>query len=189
MQIFHQQIVKFDFFCVWRIVFIEKCVLYSTFQNWVFVLLVCSMITPTVFKTLESTYEEFYRNEHPITTSRFLLKGNHLQQCEEVWLHLVTIGNFVCIFLLPAGSPQCINFTSVNGFMCDTFQRWSVTCCYIFVFCLFCNFNRTYLSTDVIRRVMTQMFGIDVVLVMGVTDIDDKIIRRATQVHAKPPAG
>ena len=57
---------------------------------------------------------------------------------------------------------------------------------HIFEFCLFCNFNRTYLSTDVIRRVMTQMFGIDVVLVMGVTDIDDKIIRRATQVDSSP---
>ena len=33
---------------------------------------------------------------------------------------------------------------------------------------------------------MTQMFGIDVVLVMGVTDIDDKIIRRADQVHSVP---
>ena len=33
------------------------------------------------------------------------------------------------------------------------------------------------------RRVMTEMFGIDVVLVMGITDIDDKIIRRANEVH------
>ena len=33
---------------------------------------------------------------------------------------------------------------------------------------------------------MTQMFGIDVVLVMGVTDIDDKIIRRADQVYSVP---
>ena len=69
--------------------------------------------------------------------------------------------------------------------MCDTFRRLLVTC-YTLAFYLFCNFNRTYLSTDVIRRVMTQMFGIDVVLVMGVTDIDDKIIRRADQVHSVP---
>ena len=30
---------------------------------------------------------------------------------------------------------------------------------------------------------MTHMFGIDIVMVMGVTDIDDKIIKRAKEVN------
>ena len=44
-------------------------------------------------------------------------------------------------------------------------------------------YDSAYLASDVIRRVMTHMFGIDIVLVMGVTDIDDKIIKRANEVN------
>ena len=40
-----------------------------------------------------------------------------------------------------------------------------------------------YIRTDIIRRVLIHMFNIDVVLVMGVTDIDDKIIKRAKEVY------
>ena len=32
------------------------------------------------------------------------------------------------------------------------------------------------------RRVMTHLFDLDVVMMMGVTDIDDKIINRANEV-------
>ena len=41
-----------------------------------------------------------------------------------------------------------------------------------------------YVRTDVIRRVLVSMFNIDVVQVMGVTDIDDKIIQRTKEVSA-----
>ena len=38
--------------------------------------------------------------------------------------------------------------------------------------------HRAYVSQDVIRRVLTDYFGYDVLFVMGVTDVDDKIIQR-----------
>ncbi|KHJ79854.1 hypothetical protein OESDEN_20486, partial [Oesophagostomum dentatum] len=42
---------------------------------------------------------------------------------------------------------------------------------------------RAYLSMDILRRVMTSYFGYDVQYVMNITDIDDKIIKRARQRH------
>ena len=41
--------------------------------------------------------------------------------------------------------------------------------------------NRTYVSFDILRRIMSQYFGYDVVLTVNVTDIDDKIIKRCGQ--------
>lgn len=40
---------------------------------------------------------------------------------------------------------------------------------------------RSYITFDIIRRVLTGYFGYDVLFVQNVTDIDDKIIRRARQ--------
>lgn len=40
---------------------------------------------------------------------------------------------------------------------------------------------RSYISFDILRRVMTDYFKYDVVYAMNVTDIDDKIIKRARQ--------
>lgn len=40
---------------------------------------------------------------------------------------------------------------------------------------------RTYICTDVIRRILTHYFKIDVVFAMGMTDIDDKIINKANE--------
>ena len=37
---------------------------------------------------------------------------------------------------------------------------------------------RTYLSQDIIMRVLRDYFNYDVVFVMNITDIDDKIINR-----------
>ncbi|CAI4232008.1 unnamed protein product [Auanema sp. JU1783] len=42
---------------------------------------------------------------------------------------------------------------------------------------------RAYLSLDILRRVMTDYFGYDVQFIMNITDIDDKIIKRARQRH------
>lgn len=42
---------------------------------------------------------------------------------------------------------------------------------------------RTYLSFDILRRVLQNYFGYDVFFVMNITDIDDKIIKRARQNH------
>ncbi|XP_059608500.1 cysteine--tRNA ligase, cytoplasmic [Phlebotomus argentipes] len=42
---------------------------------------------------------------------------------------------------------------------------------------------RSYISFDILRRVLTDYFGYDVLYVMNITDIDDKIIRRARQNH------
>lgn len=39
---------------------------------------------------------------------------------------------------------------------------------------------RTYVSFDIIRRIMTDYFGYNIKYVMNVTDIDDKIIRKAS---------
>ncbi|XP_028047217.1 cysteine--tRNA ligase, cytoplasmic isoform X2 [Monomorium pharaonis] len=40
---------------------------------------------------------------------------------------------------------------------------------------------RSYISFDILRRVLTHYFGYDVMYVMNITDIDDKIIKRARQ--------
>lgn len=40
----------------------------------------------------------------------------------------------------------------------------------------------SYVRFDIIRRILTRVFGCSVVMVMGVTDVDDKIIKRANEV-------
>ncbi|PSN55382.1 Cysteine--tRNA ligase [Blattella germanica] len=40
---------------------------------------------------------------------------------------------------------------------------------------------RSYISFDILRRVLSDYFGYDVMYVMNITDIDDKIIKRARQ--------
>eukprot|EP00271_Cylindrocystis_brebissonii_P001523 TRINITY_DN11788_c0_g2_i1.p1 TRINITY_DN11788_c0_g2~~TRINITY_DN11788_c0_g2_i1.p1 ORF type:complete len:804 (+),score=187.84 TRINITY_DN11788_c0_g2_i1:329-2740(+) len=40
---------------------------------------------------------------------------------------------------------------------------------------------RTYLSFDIMRRILEDYFGYDVFFVMNVTDVDDKVIKRARQ--------
>ncbi|XP_069680399.1 cysteine--tRNA ligase, cytoplasmic [Periplaneta americana] len=42
---------------------------------------------------------------------------------------------------------------------------------------------RSYISFDILRRVLSDYFGYDVMYVMNITDIDDKIIKRARQNH------
>lgn len=46
-------------------------------------------------------------------------------------------------------------------------------------FCFF--FYRSYISFDILRRVLSAYFGYNVLYVMNITDIDDKIIKRARQ--------
>ncbi|KAM9264882.1 putative cysteine--tRNA ligase, mitochondrial [Cariama cristata] len=46
----------------------------------------------------------------------------------------------------------------------------------------------SYVRFDIIRRIMTRFFGIEVLMVMGITDIDDKIIRRASEMNISPVA-
>ena len=40
----------------------------------------------------------------------------------------------------------------------------------------------SYVRFDIIRRILTRVFGCGVVMVMGITDVDDKIIGRANEV-------
>nr|CAD7454614.1 unnamed protein product [Timema tahoe] len=42
---------------------------------------------------------------------------------------------------------------------------------------------RSYISFDILRRVLSDYFGYDVLYIMNITDIDDKIIKRARQNH------
>lgn len=42
---------------------------------------------------------------------------------------------------------------------------------------------RSYISFDILRRILSSYFGYDVQYVMNVTDIDDKIIKRSRQRH------
>ncbi|KAM4044376.1 putative cysteine--tRNA ligase, mitochondrial [Anomaloglossus baeobatrachus] len=44
----------------------------------------------------------------------------------------------------------------------------------------------SYVRFDIIRRILIQYFGIDVVMVMVITDIDDKIIKRANELNLSP---
>ncbi|XP_053917084.1 probable cysteine--tRNA ligase, mitochondrial isoform X1 [Cuculus canorus] len=46
----------------------------------------------------------------------------------------------------------------------------------------------SYVRFDIIRRIMTRFFGIKVIMVMGITDIDDKIIKRANEMNISPVA-
>ncbi|XP_040440464.1 LOW QUALITY PROTEIN: probable cysteine--tRNA ligase, mitochondrial [Falco naumanni] len=46
----------------------------------------------------------------------------------------------------------------------------------------------SYVRFDIIRRIMTRFFGIEVIMVMGITDIDDKIIKRANEMNISPLA-
>ena len=40
---------------------------------------------------------------------------------------------------------------------------------------------RTYISFDVLKRIMTEYFGYNVLLCQNITDIDDKIILRSAE--------
>lgn len=40
---------------------------------------------------------------------------------------------------------------------------------------------RTYVSLDVIRRILTDYFRFDITYALGITDVDDKIIERARE--------
>ena len=42
---------------------------------------------------------------------------------------------------------------------------------------------RSYVSTDILRRVMTNFFGYHVYYVLGMTDVDDKIIQRSLELN------
>lgn len=44
-------------------------------------------------------------------------------------------------------------------------------------------FRRSYISFDILRRVLSDYFGYNIQYVMNITDIDDKIIKRARQNH------
>ena len=47
--------------------------------------------------------------------------------------------------------------------------------------CAFKTIIRSYVSFDIMRRILRDYFGYDVFLQMNITDIDDKIIKRARQ--------
>lgn len=42
-------------------------------------------------------------------------------------------------------------------------------------------FHRTYVSIDILQRILSNYFGYNIIHVMGITDIDDKIINKAIQ--------
>lgn len=44
---------------------------------------------------------------------------------------------------------------------------------------------KTYMQSDIIRRIMTDYFGYNVKLCMNITDIDDKIIARSNERNIK----
>ncbi|OCT95379.1 hypothetical protein XELAEV_18013067mg [Xenopus laevis] len=46
----------------------------------------------------------------------------------------------------------------------------------------------SYVRFDTIRRILLKVFGIDIVMAMVVTDIDDKIIKRAKELNISPVA-
>jgi len=44
---------------------------------------------------------------------------------------------------------------------------------------------KTYVSSDILRRIMTDYFNYDVKMCMNITDIDDKIIKRSNEANQK----
>ncbi|XP_025779774.1 probable cysteine--tRNA ligase, mitochondrial [Puma concolor] len=44
----------------------------------------------------------------------------------------------------------------------------------------------SYVRFDIIRRILTRVFGCNIIMVMGITDVDDKIIKRAGEMNVSP---
>ncbi|KAM7328928.1 hypothetical protein ACRRTK_013020 [Alexandromys fortis] len=44
----------------------------------------------------------------------------------------------------------------------------------------------SYVRFDIIRRILTKVFGCNVIMAMSITDVDDKIIRRANEMNVSP---
>ncbi|XP_037656581.1 probable cysteine--tRNA ligase, mitochondrial isoform X2 [Choloepus didactylus] len=44
----------------------------------------------------------------------------------------------------------------------------------------------SYVRFDIVRRILTKVFGCNIVMVMGITDVDDKIIKRANEMNVSP---
>nr|XP_025730390.1 probable cysteine--tRNA ligase, mitochondrial isoform X2 [Callorhinus ursinus] len=44
----------------------------------------------------------------------------------------------------------------------------------------------SYVRFDIIRRILTRVFGCNIIMVMGITDVDDKIIHRAAEMNVSP---
>ncbi|XP_036106305.1 probable cysteine--tRNA ligase, mitochondrial isoform X1 [Molossus molossus] len=44
----------------------------------------------------------------------------------------------------------------------------------------------SYVRFDIIRRILTRIFGCNIIMVMGITDVDDKIIKRANEMKISP---
>ncbi|XP_028622200.1 probable cysteine--tRNA ligase, mitochondrial isoform X2 [Grammomys surdaster] len=44
----------------------------------------------------------------------------------------------------------------------------------------------SYVRFDIIRRILTRVFGCNVVMAMSITDVDDKIIKRANEMNMSP---
>ncbi|XP_024609779.1 probable cysteine--tRNA ligase, mitochondrial isoform X2 [Neophocaena asiaeorientalis asiaeorientalis] len=44
----------------------------------------------------------------------------------------------------------------------------------------------SYVRFDIIRRILTRVFGCNIIMVMGITDVDDKIIKRASEMNVSP---
>ncbi|XP_059541105.1 probable cysteine--tRNA ligase, mitochondrial isoform X2 [Myotis daubentonii] len=44
----------------------------------------------------------------------------------------------------------------------------------------------SYVRFDIIRRILTRVFGCNIIMVMGITDVDDKIIKRANEMKISP---
>lgn len=47
----------------------------------------------------------------------------------------------------------------------------------------------SYVRFDIIRRLLTRVFGCNVVMAMSITDVDDKIIKRANEVSTAASRG
>ena len=45
---------------------------------------------------------------------------------------------------------------------------------------------RTYICFDIIRRVLSEHFGVPLLYAMGVTDVDDKILKRSAEAKVAP---
>ncbi|KAF0887437.1 SYCC protein, partial [Crocuta crocuta] len=90
----------------------------------------------------------------------------------------------------PAGSPPCklrlYNSLTRNKdvFIPQNGKKVTWYCCGPTVYdASHMGHARSYISFDILRRVLRDYFGFDVFYCMNITDIDDKIIRRARQSH------
>ena len=78
--------------------------------------------------------------------------------------------------------PHCVS-CNFPGVIVNAHKKWFKKYLFFRYDASHMGHARTYLTFDIVRRVIQNYFGYNIFYVMNITDIDDKIIKRARQNH------